>query len=192
MKVWRCEKMVQAKRTKRNSGLIFTAMAPLRLNATVSDGRITVRFSHKASATIYDKYLQRLEDAFYEKRNCKLAESGDEISMDLPAGITAEPVDRLKDVDLSFTDAEEALAWEEKMILWKYRLPEANKRRLSRALTVEHFADEIAASGQRIDVGLLMSTNLVTTNLGNITIAGTQSFVSGPGFIGNFLFGAKK
>ncbi|KAH8757925.1 hypothetical protein F5883DRAFT_566758 [Diaporthe sp. PMI_573] len=149
MKVWRCEKMVQAKRTKRNSGLIFTAMAPLRLNATVSDGRIT--------------------------RNCKLAESGDEISMDLPAGITAEPVDRLKDVDLSFTDAEEALAWEEKMILWKYRLPEANKRRLSRALTVEHFADEIAASGQRIDVGLLMSTNLVTTNLGNITIAGTQS-----------------
>ncbi|KAH8757860.1 hypothetical protein F5883DRAFT_566506, partial [Diaporthe sp. PMI_573] len=159
--VWRCEKMVQAKRTKRNSGLIFTAMAPLRLNATVSDGRITVRFSHKASATIYDN------------RETKSP-------WDLPAGITAEPVDRLKDVDLSFTDAEEALAWEEKMILWKYRLPEANKRRLSRALTVEHFADEIAASGQRIDVGLLMSTNLVTTNLGNITIAGTQSFVSGP------------
>lgn len=97
------------------------------MNATVSDGRITVTFSHKTSAANYDKYLQHLDDAFYKLQKCELAESGDKISMDLPASITTEPDQRLKDVTLVFSDDEEALAWEKKMILWKERLPEANR-----------------------------------------------------------------
>lgn len=137
-------------------------MAPLRLNATISNGRITISFSHNASATIYDKYLQRLEDSFYENQNCKLAELGHEISLDLPTGITGEPVDRPKDVELSFTVAEEALAWEQKMILWAGMPPESSKLRLSRGLTVEQFADELAGKG--IDEAHLMAANSVITS----------------------------
>ncbi|AEO67520.1 uncharacterized protein THITE_160849 [Thermothielavioides terrestris NRRL 8126] len=130
-------------------------MAPLRLNATISDRRITIIFSHKASAINYDKYLQSLDDSFYEKHNCELAKSGDRISLDLPADITAETNNRFKDVTLVFADAEAALTWERKMILWRERLPQANKRRLSRAFAVELFSGELARARPQADLEFL-------------------------------------
>ncbi len=133
-------------------------MAPFRMNATVCNGRITIIFSHKLSAINYNRYLQNLEDAFYEKQNCVLAESGDKISMDLPANITSEPDGRLKDVNLIFSDEEEALAWEEMMILWEQRLPEANKRKLSRALTIELLNEKIRRAEVLVSTGFCVYT----------------------------------
>lgn len=164
-------------------------MAPLRMNATVSDGRITVIFSHKTSATNYDRYLQCLDDSFYEKQNCELAESGDRISMDLPTNITTEPSGRLKDVNLVFADAEEALAWEKKMILWKQRLPEANRRMLSRDLTVEHFSDEIIRAGRQSAEGLFVPTSIAPTNFDLTSMLPAQPLVRDHADTSSLIFG---
>lgn len=148
------------------------------MNATVSDGRITIIFSHKLSAANYDRYLRHLEDAFYAKQNCELAQSGDAISMDLPAGITTEPDERLKDVNLVFSDEEEAMEWEAKMMLWRQKLPEPNKRRLSRALTIEQLNEELDEAGKGVVVGFLVRTRETQTNIyrARANIHGTYFF----------------
>jgi transposase len=113
------------------------------MTATISDGRITVTFSRKAAAADFNNYLKCLNNDFYDEQVCELAELGAQVSLNLPSGIVTEPQRRPKDVDLIFDSAQDAEAWEKKMILWNQKLPEANKRRLSRDLTFEKLNENI-------------------------------------------------
>jgi hypothetical protein len=124
-------------------------MAPLRMNATVSDGRVTITFSHEASATNYFKYLKNLEKPFYKNHEFKfeIAEFESMVSMNLPSEITAEPRERPKDVVLAFNDPREAVEWESEMIVWEKEANQENKRRLSRSLTVEGFNKKLEREG---------------------------------------------
>lgn len=121
---------------------------PLTLNATVSDGRITISFSHKASARYYNNYLKNLTNSFYKEHECEIAESEDEVSMKLPSGIITEPQKGPKDVVLVFNNQDEALAWESEMIVWERKSDQAEKKRLlSRSFTVESFEEKMMLLG---------------------------------------------
>ena len=121
----------------------------LRLDAEVAGPhdhpRLTIYFSHPASAESYHNYLQNL-GSFCAEQDCKIAESGEEVSMYLPSDITPVIVNRGRDVILVFEDEDKAMAWEEKMILWTGR--KEQKLNLSRSFTVQAFNDKLGLPNQ--------------------------------------------
>jgi hypothetical protein len=116
----------------------------LRLNATVSDGRIIVSFSYPPSAERYKKYLEKPESSYDDNHKWRSTISGGQVSMDLPAGVTFEFPSGSKDAVLAFADEAKATIWEEKMILWeKSANQEGTKRSISRSLTVERLNEKL-------------------------------------------------
>lgn len=107
----------------------------LRLNAEVSDNRLTISFSHKKSARHYYDWLKR--SIFCKILVSDVDISEGKVSMNLPLRIKTESPNGPKDIVLAFSDVEEAILWDQHMIILEKRANQAeNQRSVSRSLTV--------------------------------------------------------
>lgn len=125
-------------------GLISIMTQPLRLNATqISDCRIIISFSHRASAQSYYDYLKDKENSS-EIVKFEAAVSGNQVSMNLPTDITLECPDGSKDVILAFEDEDKAEASAREMIVWEKRTNQnGNRRSISRSLTIRSLSEKL-------------------------------------------------
>lgn len=158
----------------------------LRLNATVSAGRIIVSFSYPPSAQSYREYLEKPENTYDDKYEWRIAVLGGQLSMNLPPDITFEFPSGSKDAVLAFEDEAKAMKWEEKMILWEKMTNHKGPRRsVSRSLTVGRLNEKLGLPGQT-SCSDCNSTVQVASNYG-VTLGAIRG-----GIFGNFLVGVFK
>lgn len=118
----------------------------LRLNATVSDGRIIVSFSYPPAAASYREFLARPENAYSDRHDWEAIASGAQVSMALPPDVAYEFPDGSKDAVLVFPDEARAARWQDRMMLWERPAGQAETRRvLSRSLTVGRIGQGLGA-----------------------------------------------
>jgi hypothetical protein len=128
----------------------------LRLNAKVTgpsdDQRLTITFSHPVSARLYHQYLRQLDRmGIQPNQDSQIEEGKKEVSMRLPSNIKPIGEEGSKDVVLEFEDEGEAVAWEQKMILWTGNIEK--KRSLSRSIRVNALSDKIEALvGEAVEI----------------------------------------
>jgi hypothetical protein len=129
----------------------------VRLNTTVSNGRILIYFSFPPAAQSYKEYLEKPENAYNDTHEWGVTISGGEVSMNLPSDLDSKFHGGSKNAVLIFEDEIKAMKWEQKMILWeRSEKNEATERSMLRSLKFGHLYEKIHLPEREFDgVGFL-------------------------------------